>query len=148
MIGGGLMGNAEPIPQHHRVYLDTPYVSVHWEGAGPWVFVEWKAWANSTEYRAAHEAILGAIRDHRAARLLIDARDAKVISEEDQRWLDADWIPRAVTAGRRWTAVVMPSSALVRTIVENIDKRPADSRVEARYFEKADDARAWLSEVR
>ena len=99
----------------NNVYLDTPYVSVHWEGPGPWVFVEWKAWANSTEYRAAHEAILGAIRDHRAARLLIDARHAKVISEEDQRWLDADWIPRAVTAGRRWTAVVMPSSALVRS---------------------------------
>jgi heme-degrading monooxygenase HmoA len=58
------------------VYLDTPYVSVHWESAGPWVFVEWKAWANSTEYRAAHGAILGAIRDHRAARVLIDARDA------------------------------------------------------------------------
>lgn len=93
-------------------------------------------------------AILGAIRDHRAARVLIDARDAKVISEEDQQWLDADWIPRAVTAGRRWTAVVMPSSALVRSIVENIDKRPADSRVEARYFDTADDARAWLSEVR
>jgi len=79
---------------------------------------------------------------------LIDARDAKVISEQDQRWLDAEWIPRALTAGRRWTAVVMPSSALVRTIVENIDKRPVDSRVEARYFDTADKARAWLSKVR
>jgi hypothetical protein len=71
-----------------------------------------------------------------------------VISEEGQRWLDADWIPRAVTAGRRWTAVVMPSSALARTIVENVDKRPADSRVEARYFDTADEARTCLSEVR
>jgi len=42
----------------------------------------------------------------------------------------------------------MPSSALARTIVENIDKRPAYSRVEARYFDTADEARTCLSEVR
>jgi hypothetical protein len=142
------MSNPSPSPLRDKVYLETPYVLVHWQSDGPWVFVEWKAWANSTEYRAAHEAILGAIRDHRASRLLIDARQAKVISEDDQRWLTTDWIPRAVAAGRRWTAVVMPSSALVRTIVENIDKRPAQGTPEVRYFDTVEAAGVWLSEVR
>jgi SpoIIAA-like len=141
------MGDADSRRPDDETYLDTPYVSVRWEGGGPWVFVEWKAWADATEYRAAHEAILGAIRKHRASRLLIDARNARVISEADQQWLKTDWIPRAVNAGRRWTAVVMPASALVKTIVESIDKRPTDKTVEARYFDTADQARAWLSTV-
>lgn len=141
------MGEADLADTGDEISLETPYVSVHWESAGPWVFVTWKAWANATEYRAAHEAILDAIRKHHASKLLIDARNAKVISEADQQWLKTDWIPRAVAAGRRWTAVVMPASALVKTIVESIDKRPADKTVEARYFDTTDQARVWLSKV-
>lgn len=138
------MGGVEPISPGDQVYLDTPYVSVRWEVGYRTVFVEWKAWADATEYRAAHETILGAIRDHHSTRLLIDALHARVISEEDQMWLKAEWIPRAVAAGRRWTAVVMPSSALVKTIVENIDKRAPDGTVEAQYFDSVAAAREWL----
>jgi hypothetical protein len=141
------MGDVDARPADDETYLDTPYVSVNWESTGPWVLVEWKAWADATEYRAAHEAILGAIRKHRASRLLIDARNARVISDADQVWLKTDWIPRAIIAGRRWTAVVMPTSALVKTIVESIDKRPTEKTVEARYFDTTDEARAWLSSV-
>lgn len=141
------MGDTDQLQPGDEVCLETPYVSVHWESGGPWVAVEWKAWADATEYRAAHEAILDAIRKHRATRLLIDARNARVISEADQEWLKADWIPRAVSAGRRWTAVVMPASALVKTIVESIDKRPTAKTVEAKYFDTPDQAKAWLSTV-
>ena len=140
------MDDAEPVPAGD-MYLSTPYVCIHWASGGPWVVAEWKSWANSAEYRAAHEGILSAIRDHRAPRLLIDARNARVISEADQQWLNTSWIPRAVAAGRRWTAIVMPTSALVKTIVENIDKEPARSPGVAKYFGTVDEAKAWLSTV-
>jgi hypothetical protein len=141
------MGDVEPSPPGDRLYLDKPYVSVRWESGGPWVLAEWKAWANSTEYRAAHEEILGVIREHHAPRFLIDARNARVVSEQDQEWINTNWIPRAVAAGRRWTAVVMPTSALVKTIVENIDRHPTSGTVGVRYFDTVDQARAWLSAV-
>jgi hypothetical protein len=141
------MGDVDPISRGDKVYLDTAYVCVRWESGGRFLFVEWKEWADSPEYRAAHEAILGAIREHHAARLLIDALHARVISDEDQRWLGAEWIPRAVAAGRRWTAIVMPSSALVKTIVENIDNRAPNTATETRYFDSVTGARAWLSTV-
>jgi stage II sporulation SpoAA-like protein len=141
------MGDDDPPHPDDEIHLDTPHVSVHWESGDQWVSVEWKAWADATEYRAAHEAILGAIRKHRASRLLIDARKARVISDADQQWLKADWIPRAVAAGRRWTAIVMPTSALMKTIVESIDEHPTEKTSEARYFETPDQAKAWLSAV-
>jgi hypothetical protein len=134
-------------PQADKLYLETAYVTVRWDGEGRWVFVEWKAWANSTEYRAVQELVLLALRENRASRNLIDATHARVVSGEDQIWLIDDWIPRAVAAGRRWTAIVMPKSALGRTISENIDKRQQPNATTVEYFETVEDAAAWLSSV-
>ncbi len=128
-----------------RSYLDTPYVSVRWFGGGPWLVVEWKAWANSSEYRQAHETILVAFRRHRARRLLMDAAKARVISQEDQSWVAEDWTPRMLAAGCRWTAVVVPDKALMKTIVENIDTRIRDGSFVVGYFGTIDEARTWLS---
>jgi hypothetical protein len=134
-------------PQDDKVYLETAYVTVRWDGEGQWVFVEWKAWANSTEYRAVQEAVLLALRENRASRNLIDATHARVVSGDDQIWLIENWIPRAIAAGRRWTAIVMPKSALGRTISENIDRRQQPNATKVEYFETVQDAAAWLSSV-
>jgi hypothetical protein len=131
-----------------KVYLDSAYVTIQWNSSGPWVAVKWKAWANSLDWRAAHETTLVALREHRASRILIDVRDARVIPEEDQAWVVENWIPRAIGAGRRWTAIVMPKSALMMTIVENIDKRQGDAHASGvKYFATPDEAEAWLSTV-
>src|ERR1700680_563833 len=122
-----------------KTYLDTPYVCVRWIGGGPWVLVEWKAWANSSEFRAAHETVLIALRENHASRNLIDATASKVVSNDDQKWLIETWIPRAAAAGRRWTAVVMPKSALARTISENIDKRPRPNLTKVEYFDTVEE---------
>lgn len=141
------MGDRAPLPQAGKIYLETPYVLVRWDGDGPWVFVKWKAWANSAEYRVAQEAVIVALRENHASRNLIDSTDSKVVSEEDQQWLVQDWMPRAVAAGRRWTAIVLPKSALGRTIAENIDKHPRSKLVKVEHFQTVDEAAAWLSTV-
>lgn len=139
--------SSDPASPADKSYLETPYVSVRWVSGGPWVHVEWKAWANSAEYRAAHEAALLALRENHASRNLIDATDARVVSEEDQKWLIENWIPRASAAGRRFTAVVMPTRPLARTISENIDKRPRLIVTKVEYFPTVKEAAAWLSTV-
>jgi hypothetical protein len=145
--GKQLMGDEAPIPQRGRVYLDTPYVLVRWDGDGPWVYVRWKAWAKSDEYRAAQEAVIVALRENHASRNLIDSTDSRVVSTEDQKWLVEDWMPRAAAAGRRWTAIVLPTSPLGRTIAENIDKHPRSKLTTVEHFETVEDASAWLSTV-
>lgn len=142
-----LMPDGAPMPKADEVYADTAYVSVRWVGDGGWVLVEWKEWANSAEYRATHETILVALRENHASKNLIDATLARVVSDDDQRWLMDSWIPRAVAAGRRSTAIVIPRSALARTISENIDKRPRPNLTRVEYFQTAEEAAAWLSTV-
>src|SRR6266850_1926134 len=100
-----LMSTPAPAPQGDKVYLDTPYVLIRWDGSGQWVYVKWKAWANSDEYRAAQEAVILALRENHASRNLVDSTDARVVSDEDQQWLVENWMGRAEAAGRRWTAI-------------------------------------------
>ncbi|HEV2032965.1 MAG TPA: hypothetical protein VGU71_02005 [Candidatus Dormibacteraeota bacterium] len=141
------MTSSDPTPPADKSYLETPYVSVRWVVGGGWVLVEWKAWANSSEYKAAHEAVLLALRENHASKNLIDATQARVVSDEDQKWLIENWIPRASAAGRRFTAVVLPERPLARTISENIDKRPRHSLAKVEYFPTVEAAAAWLSKV-
>lgn len=141
------MGDPALVPERSKVYLDTPYILIRWDGHGPWVYVKWKAWANSTEYRAAQEVVILALRDNHASRNLVDATDSRVVSDADQKWLVENWMARAEAAGRRWTAVVLPKSALGRTIEENIDKHPRSDWTKIAHFETVDDAAAWLATV-
>ena len=135
----------EPAPG--KVYLDTPYVLVRWDPNGPWVYVKWKAWANSSEYRAVQEMVLQAFRENHASRNLVDSTDRRVFSDDDQKWLVENWMPRAAAAGRRWTAIVMPTSALGRTIAENVDDYGRSNLFTIEHFETVEDAAAWLSTV-
>ena len=141
------MGDRAAVPQGSKVYLDQPYVLIRWDGEGQWVYVKWKAWANSTEYRAAQEVVILALRDNHASRNLVDSTDSRVVSDADQKWLVENWMARAEAAGRRWTAVVLPKSALGRTIEENIDKHPRSDWTKVEHFETVDDAAAWLATV-
>ena len=45
------------------------------------------------------------------------------------------------------TAIVLPKSALGRTIAENIDKHSRSNLTKIAHFETVDDAAAWLSTV-
>jgi hypothetical protein len=141
------VGDLAPVSKESRVYLDAPHVLIRWDGDGPWVFVKWKAWANSTEYRAAQEVVIDALRENHASRNLIDSKDSKVVSGEDQKWLVENWMPRAVAAGRRWTAIVLPTSPLGRTIAENIDRYQKSPSIKVEHFETVVEAAAWLSTV-
>jgi hypothetical protein len=141
------MATPAPIPRGDKTYLDEQYASVRWISDGPWVLLEWKAWANSSEYRSVYELVLLALRENRASRNLIDAKRRRVVSEDDQRWLAEDWIPRAGAAGRRFTAIVIPDSPLGKTIAENVQKRQAPNSTKVEYFLTAEEAAAWLSMV-
>jgi hypothetical protein len=130
-----------------KIYLDAPYVLISWDAETQAVYVKWRAWANSAEYRAAHEVVILALHENQGSRNLIDSSDGRVVSGEDQKWLVDDWMPRAAAAGRRWTAIVLPTSPLGRTIAENIDKQSPSPLSTVQYFETVGDAAVWLSTV-
>ena len=131
----------------HVVYLDEPYASVRWEDQC--VVMEMKGFANSTQFRATQEALLLAIIENGAQRLLTDIRHAKLVLVEDERWLVEDMLPRLARTSLRFTALVMPQNQLALVIATDLTNaaRPLDGTSVSEQFGSVDEAKTWLSRI-
>jgi hypothetical protein len=129
------------------VYLDEPYASVRWEDQR--VVMEMKGFANSTQFRATQEALLLAIIENGAQRLLSDIRHAKLVLVEDERWLVEDLLPRLARTPLRYSALVMPQNQLALVIATDLTNaaQPPDGISVSEQFGSVDAAKAWLSTV-
>ena len=132
-------------PASHDVYFDAPGVaSVRWDEDGQLVLVEWQGWANAVEFAELLEAEIAALRKHRCARILADCRRQKVLNPVDQDRANKEWLPRALAAGLKFFAVVVPTSVLADVNLKaSLDKVPATA-LKVAYFATPEEARAWL----
>jgi hypothetical protein len=129
-----------------RVYLNDPrLVTVGWSSSAQMVHVEWKSAVNSAELRIAIERGVVALSKNHGSRWLADCQSLGPISAEDQEWLDQDWFPRALAAGLRRMAVVLPWKDVARMNVEDIMGRVPETRMERAYFETVWRAQEWLT---
>jgi hypothetical protein len=109
------------------------------------VLVEWEGWANSAEFAAMLESGVQALTDHHGSRWLADCRRQKVLRLTDQDWADREWLPRALAAGLKKFAVVLPDSGLAGMNLKDRLAGVADSKLGVGYFETVEQAREWLS---
>jgi hypothetical protein len=127
-----------------RVYLDESFAAVSWNAKEQAVQAEWKGWATSPEYRAAHEAMLLGIRENLASRLLADCRLMKLIVDADQRWTNEVWLPRALAAGLHRAAVLLPQNQLAKLHIDDLAARSSMDAGRYRFFATMPEACAWL----
>jgi hypothetical protein len=129
------------------VYFHAPGVaSVRWDEANLAVLVEWEGWASGPEFMGLLNAGLKALKDHGGSRWLADCRRQKVLNPGDQDQADREWLPKALAAGLRKFAVVLPASGLATmNLRERLGKVPATA-MKVGYFSTVDQAAAWLAE--
>jgi hypothetical protein len=135
---------AAVMPADH-VYFAVPGVaSVKWEPEGELVLVEWEGWSDSEEFAALLDAEIQALTRHRGSRLLADCRHQKVLSPADQD-KDRQWLPRAVAAGLKRFAIVLPTSGLATMNIKDRLAMVPQTTLEIAYFDGVDEAKAWLA---
>ena len=134
------------MPPDSDVYFNAPgTASVRWDPTSKLVQVEWEGWADSAEFGALLDAEIRALSEHHASRLLADCRRQKVLRPDDQERADKEWLPRALVAGLKRFAIVLPTSVLAAMNVQDrLDKVPS-ATLDIAYFEGVDEARAWLT---
>jgi hypothetical protein len=132
-------------PSHGKqIYFNVPGVAVvRWDAPSGGAHIEWQGWARPEEFRAANDALLQAIQDHRSSRILGDARQIKVIQKSDQDWVNEDWFPRILAAGLARMAMVLPVSGLAKMNIDDMVGRVAD-QLDMAYFATLGEAREWL----
>ena len=130
------------------LYLDEPWVSIRWDAVNNCVHTEWKAFANSAEFRAALMRALVAIKDRHSVGYLSDTRKVKVIVHEDQAWANEVWIPLLAAAGVKRFALVTAGSGLGKLTVEDIIKLVDNRPLLMKGFATVDEALSWLAGAR
>jgi hypothetical protein len=135
------------IIQPPDIYVDEPYLSIHWDGVHHHVFSEWKGFANSEEIRTSLMKGIRAIRDHSATCWVSDARKLKVFVHEDQKWAKEIWMPLAVRAGLKRVAFVTALSGLGKLTIEDVSGLYDKAGLQSHTFDSLAAARHWVSEV-
>ena len=124
--------------------------AIDYDGQVPCVTMVWKGYATSAQFRAANERVLAAIQERGASKLLGDAKEFVLIGADDQMWLASNWIPRALQAGVRKIALVMPrfyfNRVAVYTVTQRLSGEFARNLVRIEYFDSRVAARNWLAE--
>jgi hypothetical protein len=133
-------------PLDRDVYFNTPGVaSVKWDQGASAVHVEWEGWADSTEFTTLLNAGVQALTDHHGSRWLADCRRQRVLKPADQEWGDKVWLPRAVAAGLKRFAVVLPTSGLAAMNLKDHENTLRKTGLDVGYFATVEDARQWLA---
>jgi hypothetical protein len=134
-------------PPVDGIYVDEPWVLMRWDGVHQIVHSEWKAFANSSELRAALLRGIDAIRDHHARAYLTDTRKVKVIVRNDQEWIKETWFPLAIAAGLKRIAVVTATHGLGKVTVEEVVGLADDQGLMSKAFGSVEAGQRWIAEL-
>ena len=131
------------------VYFDEPFLQIRWDSVHHHVLSEWRTFATSAELRRGLSRGIQAIRDHRAAAYVSDARKVKVIVHDDAKWIKEKWMPLAIEAGLKRIAFVTAATGLGKLTIEDVGVLLDRDGLESRTFiDSIADARKWVSQPR
>lgn len=127
------------------VYFHVPGVaSVRWDTSIHAVVETWEGWADADEFRAILEAGVQAMSENRGSNWLADCRLQRVLKAADQEAGNRRWLPRALAAGLKRFAVVLPASGLAKANIQDYLQAAASEQLDMAYFATLEEARQWL----
>jgi hypothetical protein len=102
-----------------ETFLDEPYLSIRWRAVPKILYAKWKGYATSSEFRAALLTGVRAIRERHVVGYVSDARKARLILPEDEKWGREVWLPQAVAAGLQRMAIVTAPAGLAKVAFDS-----------------------------
>jgi hypothetical protein len=92
-------------------------------------------------------AITELMRQKRAAKWLADDRNNAAFPEEETKWCRTEWEPRALDAGWKYWAIVLPKSVVGQLYMKALLQRTETIGLIAQLFDNPDDAMTWLKQL-
>ncbi|HEY8815950.1 MAG TPA: hypothetical protein VIP57_12700 [Candidatus Dormibacteraeota bacterium] len=127
------------------VYFHVPGVAlVRWDTTIHAVVETWEGWADADEFRAILDAGVRAMSENQGSRWLADCRLQRVLKAADQEAGNKRWLPRALAAGLKRFAVVLPASGLATANIQDHLRAAASKQLDMAYFATLDEAQDWI----
>jgi hypothetical protein len=126
------------------IYMSDPNGNLIWDEATETVIIEGWGFAKGEQVQAFMEKALEVIKERKATRYMVDLQRLSLIPKETEDWISQNWFPRAMAAGIKSFAFVIPTSALGRLSTNSvISKIPGTDR-EIGKFDSQFNAKRWL----
>lgn len=109
------------------------------------VVMQWQGYATSNEFREGTELMLNTLISNKCSGVLADISKMVIISQEDQRWLETNFLPRAVRFGFKKIALIKPASYFNKVAIETINSKINKDQLTLEIFDNVDDAKSWLT---
>ena len=109
------------------------------------IFLRWKGFPRSTQYREGLEKSLAIAMEYKTRNWISDIRHLDGIGLKDQQWVGEVWLPKAVSNGcYKKQAVIVSAHMEEKISALNVDTSIQNQVVEIRHFTNLKDAREWL----
>jgi hypothetical protein len=127
------------------VFYEKEYALINYSETGHYVIITWSTSPSSGEYRESMEALIAAMKQFKAGRLIVDNRKAGALHPDDQEWTVSDWHVRALAAGHTHAAIVQSSDIFAH--ISAIDVM-SQVTIPTAFFNEVEGAVKWMAEVR
>ena len=126
---------------------NTQIYNVYFDKNLDCVVMEWDGYATSKQFKQGTEIMLNTLIQNNCSKVLADIKDMKIIAMEDQQWLNEEFLPRATTFGFKAIAIVKPDYYFNQVAVETISYKADKDKLTINFFDKIEEAKAWLSKL-
>ena len=111
------------------------------------VVMEWNGYATSKQFKQGTELMLNMLIKNNCSKVLADIKDMKIITMEDQQWLNEEFLPRATTFGFKAIAIVKPHYYFNKVAVETVSYKVDKEKLTINFFDNSEEAKEWLSKI-
>lgn len=127
--------------------IDNSYARLSYDTEKKIVFHTFHEGLDTAHFQMVLNKGIEILREHGAIKWLADTRAIKPLTEEQGRWIATDWLPRAVTTGWKYWALVVPDSIESRASMAHHVDFFEGKGVRLNTFTKMDEAWAWLEKA-
>jgi hypothetical protein len=126
------------------INFESPNLSVGWDETLQSVIMEWTGFVYGGNFKKMVGQGLDLLIEKKGCKWLANLSKMEVIAQEDQRWLDEEWFPRAAQAGVKYIAMVRPEKVISQISVRRVIGKVGGLEIETAYFDSPEKAKEWL----
>jgi hypothetical protein len=129
-------------------FFETDYCVVELLPQLRTVFIDWKDFPGSANFRTGMDQIIEAMAQSGFTKVLSDTTRLGAIAPEDQEWSVVDWNPRALAKGFSAIALILPQDAFAQFSIDEVMQNASEAqagRTLQGFFDSMAAAEAWLA---
>lgn len=128
------------------MYKNERY-KIYYMEDGQYVVMEWEGYATSNVFREGTEKMLQVLNENKANKVLGDFKDMVIIGQEDQKWLNETFLPKAIQSGFKAIAIIQPIHYFNKVAVESVAYKVKEDLLRINFFSEHKKAKEWLEKL-